>query len=138
MKLPAIIRKALFRLLYNRVAMRRPPDQVIGGGNGWEDPYMYRWWLFGTSKTRDRFGDVQPRRPFGLTIKFHLFQRSDHSAVVEDHLQRLAGLDPGLVRPDRGDGGASGFRHSRHAGAVPGGPGHDGDSGVADDRHACR
>lgn len=80
MRVPYVIRRALFSLLYRRVAMRRRPDQMIGAG-----PYLMRWWLFGASKKPDAEGNPKPRRPFGLSVYFHCFLRSDDDRALHDH-----------------------------------------------------
>lgn len=80
MRLPWLIRRAIFRVLYKQVAMKRPPDQFIGEG-----PYMMRWWLFGASKKRDDSGGLQPRRPLGYSFYFHCFLRSDDDRALHDH-----------------------------------------------------
>lgn len=80
MRIPLLLRRALFNVLYRGVAMRRPADQFIGKG-----PYMLRWWLFGTSKTRDEHGNLQPRRPFGRSFYLHCFLRSDDDRAKHDH-----------------------------------------------------
>lgn len=80
MRIPLLIRRAAFFVLYKGVAMRRPADQAIGAG-----PYLLRWWLFGTSKTLDDHGEKQPRRPFGLSVYLHCFLRSDDDRALHDH-----------------------------------------------------
>lgn len=80
MRLSDSLTNFMFRLLYDRVAMKRPADQYIGDG-----PYMLRWWLFGTSKKLDDHGNPQPRRPFGRSFYFHCFLRSDDDRALHDH-----------------------------------------------------
>lgn len=80
MRIAKPIRRAIFYVLYKRVARRRPADQFIGQG-----PYMLRWWLFGTSKTLDNHGNPQPRRPFGYSFYLHCFLRSDDDRALHDH-----------------------------------------------------
>lgn len=80
MKIPYFIREPIARLLYLHVACKRPADQYIGEG-----PYMLRWWLFGTSKKRDDYGNPQPRRPFGWSFYLHIFLRSDDDRALHDH-----------------------------------------------------
>ena len=80
MRVPFLIRRAVFNVLYRGVAMRRPADQFIGKG-----PYMLRWWLFGTSRTPDEHGNPKPRRPFGYSVYLHCFLRSDDDRAHPDH-----------------------------------------------------
>lgn len=80
MRIPYLIRRAVFCVLYNHVAKKRVPDQFIGEG-----PYMMRWWLFGTSKELDEHGEPKPRRPFGYSFYFHCFLRSDDDRALHDH-----------------------------------------------------
>lgn len=80
MRVPYLIREPIAYLLYRFIARRRPADQFIGAG-----PYMLRWWIFGTSKKPDDYGNPQPRRPFGLSFYLHIFLRSDDDRALHDH-----------------------------------------------------
>jgi hypothetical protein len=75
-----IIANILFWLLYNLVAKRREPDQVIGDKT---DPYLLRWWLFGAVTKED--GTRHPRRPLGRCVFLHCFVRSDDDRALHDH-----------------------------------------------------
>lgn len=83
MRVPDFIRKRVFTALYNHHAYVRRPDQIIRRSNG--DPYLLRWWLFGTSKHLDDHGEPQPRRPLGLSFYLHCFVRSDDDRALHDH-----------------------------------------------------
>lgn len=53
---------------FHRLAMRRPPDFVVGGA---ESPYLRRWWLI-------------PRNAV-LNVYLHQFLRSDDERALHDH-----------------------------------------------------
>lgn len=85
MKMPPVLCNLAYKLLRRYVMDARRPDQVIGR-NGMEDPYMLRWWLFGTSRKPDRYGDPQPRRlVFGWCVYVHCFLRGDTDWANHDH-----------------------------------------------------
>ena len=72
---PSRTRKTLRARLFERarealirIAIRRPPDQVIGGA---EDPYLCRWYVI-------------PRNPW-LNIYLHQFLRPDDDRALHDH-----------------------------------------------------
>jgi len=58
----------LTRLLLTKVALRRPPDFIIGGA---DNPYMYRWWVIPRNRV--------------LNIYLHYFLRSDDDRALHDH-----------------------------------------------------
>lgn len=66
-RLPRILRGWLLARLV-RVAERRPPDFVIGGG---ENPYLRRWWI------------IPRNRVFNVYL--HHFLRSDDDRALHDH-----------------------------------------------------
>lgn len=88
MRLPGFLTRALLRLVLRVTALRRSPDQIIGEGSA----YMLRWWLFGASRKPDRFGNKQPRRPFGYSFYVHCFLRSDDDRALHDHPWNYASL----------------------------------------------
>lgn len=67
MRFPRIANWLFFKLL-DRVALKRPPDVVIGGP---VDPYMRRWWII-------------PRNRF-FNVYLHRFLRSDDDRALHDH-----------------------------------------------------
>jgi hypothetical protein len=77
-----IIAKLLYAVLVFLIAKRRRPDQVIGQPN---KPYLFRWWLFGASRTRDKYGRLRPRRPFGYSVYLHCFLHPDDDRAHHDH-----------------------------------------------------
>ncbi len=68
MRLPAKITDALHGALMRRVAMRRPPDFVIGGH---ERPYLLRWWVI-------------PRNRW-FNVYLHNIRRSDDDRALHSH-----------------------------------------------------
>lgn len=67
MRSPRIANWLFFKLL-DRVALKRPPDVVIGGA---EAPYMRRWWV------------IPRNRVFNVYL--HKFLRSDDDRALHDH-----------------------------------------------------
>jgi hypothetical protein len=59
---------SLFDLLFERVAMKRVPDFIVGDAR---DPYLLRWWIL----PRNRLCNVY----------LHCFMRSDDDRALHDH-----------------------------------------------------
>lgn len=76
------IARLLHRILVSCIASRRRPDMIIGQP---DKPYLFRWWVFGTSKKRDQYDRLRPRRPFGFSIYLHLFLHPDDDRALHDH-----------------------------------------------------
>lgn len=76
------IARTLHRILVRFIASRRRPDIVIGQP---DKPYLFRWWLFGTSKNRDQYGRLRPRRPLGFSVYLHMFMHPDDDRAHHDH-----------------------------------------------------
>lgn len=68
MRLPAELTQAIHGALMRRVAMRRPPDFVIGGH---ERPYLLRWYVI-------------PRNRW-FNVYLHHFRRSDDDRALHSH-----------------------------------------------------
>jgi hypothetical protein len=64
----ASVAAALFDQVFERVAMRRTPDFVVGEH---ADPYLQRWWLI-------------PRNRL-FNVYLHCFMRSDDDRALHDH-----------------------------------------------------
>jgi hypothetical protein len=88
--------------LISRIAMRRPPDVIIGGH---EDPYLLRWWV------------IPRNRVFNIYL--HLFLRDDDGRALHDHPWAWCSI---LLRGEYiehtiADGGIH-YRRLRKAGSV--------------------
>lgn len=86
-----LLARLVFALLFNCVARRRRPDQIIGDPL---QPYVLRWWLFGSvQKVEDGapqfHADGRPilvaRRIADRCVYLHCFLRSDEDRALHDH-----------------------------------------------------
>lgn len=68
MTIPHWLRRWLLRRLVDGVAVRRPPDVVIGGE---DSPYLRRWWLIPRNRV--------------CNVYLHHFLRSDDDRALHDH-----------------------------------------------------
>jgi hypothetical protein len=74
--------RALWEILFRRVAIQRAPDFMVGGV---DDPYLCRWHLLG-SKPRAPGGKAISRSILGLAYPYlHCFRRSDDDRALHDH-----------------------------------------------------
>lgn len=60
-----------FTWLQKHVSNTRPPDHIISGESGEDNPYLLRWYVI-------------PRNPF-FNVYFHNFRRSDDDCALHDH-----------------------------------------------------
>jgi hypothetical protein len=78
------LHQRLFNYLFAAVAMKRPPDFIVGGA---ENPYLYRWYLTPWSS----YDRVKPPLWAQFTkrllpnIYLHKFMRSDDDRALHDH-----------------------------------------------------
>jgi hypothetical protein len=68
MRIPDKIRQRLYVSLYERHAISRRPDFIVGTEDG---PYLHRWWIL-------------PRNRW-LNVYLHRFLRSDDDRALHDH-----------------------------------------------------
>lgn len=61
---------------------RRAPDFIIGGH---DNPYLLRWFLFGSEPHRDDPSRLQSKTVAGARAYLHCFKRSDDDRALHDH-----------------------------------------------------
>lgn len=64
---------------------RRPPDFIIGGH---DNPYLLRWYLYGSEPHREEPNRVQSKTILGTRAYLHCFLRSDDDRAHHDHPAR--------------------------------------------------
>jgi hypothetical protein len=67
----------------------RPPDFIIGGA---DDPYMMRWYLFGSTPQPGYYQGRRPRSILGIRPYLHCIVRSDDDRALHDHPKASIGL----------------------------------------------
>lgn len=86
-----MLRRLINRLVNRFIWLfsRHDPDFIIGGR---EDPYMLRWYLFGSTPALSYYKGRRPRRIMTVRPYLHQILRSDDDRAHHDHPNASIGI----------------------------------------------